>query len=93
MKYVLFYEASPDAATIAPAHFPAHRELLDEFHRRGDLLMVGTFTDLAGRGAMAIFTNPGAAERVRRPGSVRGVRGRGGARGLRVERGPDLTGP
>jgi hypothetical protein len=62
VKYVLFYEAAPDAATAAPAHFPAHRELLGEFHARGVLLMVGTFTDLAGRGAMAIFTTPDAAE-------------------------------
>lgn len=61
MKYVLFYEAAPDAASTAPPHFPAHQELLSEFHGRGVLLMVGTFTDLVGRGAMAIFTDPGAA--------------------------------
>ncbi|MCD2194903.1 YciI family protein [Actinomycetospora endophytica] len=62
MKYVLFYAAAPDAPRTAPAHFPAHQVLLDEFHGRGDLLMVGTFTDLVGRGAMAIFTNAEAAE-------------------------------
>jgi uncharacterized protein YciI len=62
VKYVLFYDAAPDAVTVAPAHFPAHQQLLTEFHGRGELLMVGTFTDLARRGAMAIFTNPEAAE-------------------------------
>lgn len=62
MKYVLFYEAAPDAASTAPAHWPEHEKLLGEFHGRGDLLMVGTFTDLARRGAMAIFTKPEAAE-------------------------------
>ncbi|NMO93175.1 YciI family protein [Actinomycetospora sp. TBRC 11914] len=62
MKYVLFYEAAPDAASTAPLHWSEHEKLLGEFHGRGDLLMVGTFTDLAGRGAMAIFTNAAAAE-------------------------------
>jgi uncharacterized protein len=62
VKYVLFYDAASDAAETAPGHFPAHQELLAEFHARGVLLMVGTFADLARRGAMAIFTDPAAAE-------------------------------
>jgi uncharacterized protein len=62
VKYVVFYTAAPDAPTTAPTHFPAHRTLLDEFHARGVLLMVGTFADLARHGAMAIFTDPEAAE-------------------------------
>jgi len=62
VKYVVFYEAAPDAPSTAPTHWPAHSELLGEFHARGDLLMVGTFTDLVGRGAMAIFTTAEAAE-------------------------------
>ena len=43
MKYVLFYESGDDVATNAPPHFPAHSARLQEFHARGDLLMVGTF--------------------------------------------------
>lgn len=29
----------------APARFPAHEQRLQEFHGRGELLMVGTFGD------------------------------------------------
>jgi hypothetical protein len=51
MKYVVFYESADDVMSKAPAHFPAHKERLDEFHARGDLLMVralrtGTKPDL-----------------------------------------------
>jgi uncharacterized protein YciI len=45
MKYVMFYESADDVMSKAPAHFPAHKERLDEFHARGDLLMVGPFGD------------------------------------------------
>ena len=62
MKYVLLYESADDAAAKAPARFPAHRERLDAFHARGDLLMVGTFGDPQTQGSMAIFTTREAAE-------------------------------
>jgi uncharacterized protein YciI len=62
MKYVLLYESADDVATKAPARFPAHRERLDAFHARGDLLMVGTFGDPQTQGSMAIFTTREAAE-------------------------------
>jgi uncharacterized protein len=38
MKYVVLYESADDVAGRAPAHFPAHKARLDDFHRRGDLL-------------------------------------------------------
>jgi hypothetical protein len=43
MLHVLFYEPADDVASKAPAHFPAHQARLEEFHARGDLLMVGSF--------------------------------------------------
>lgn len=61
MKYVLFYENTPDFREKAMEIFPRHRARLDEFHGRGVLLMVGPFTDDEG-GAMGIFTSREEAE-------------------------------
>jgi uncharacterized protein YciI len=62
MKYVLLYESADDVASRAPEHFPAHRQRIDEFHRRGDILMVGTFADPQKQGSMAIFPTRESAE-------------------------------
>ena len=62
MKYVLFYESADDVASKAPAHFPAHKVRIDEFHARGTLLMVGTFGNPQEEGSMAIFSSREAAE-------------------------------
>ena len=62
MKYVLFYESAPDVATNAPPHFPAHWARCQQFHARGDMLMVGTFGDPQTQGSMAIFTTRAGAE-------------------------------
>jgi uncharacterized protein len=62
MKYVVFYESSPDALTLAPQHFSAHRERLADFHAQGLLLMVGTFGDPVKEGSMAIFSTREGAE-------------------------------
>jgi uncharacterized protein YciI len=62
MKYVLFYDSADDVASKAPAHFPAHKARLDEFHARGDLLLVGTFADAQQDGSMAIFRTREAAK-------------------------------
>jgi len=62
MKCVLFYESAADVVSKAPPHFPAHRGRLDDFHRRGTLLMVGTFAHPQEEGSMAIFTTREAAE-------------------------------
>ena len=61
-KYVLLYESADDVMSKAPLHFQAHSARLDEFHARGDLLMVGTFADPQAQGSMAIFTTREAAE-------------------------------
>jgi hypothetical protein len=60
--YVIFYESSPDALELIPTHYPAHRARVDEFHARGDLLMVGTFGDPIAEGSMAVFRSRQAAE-------------------------------
>ena len=65
-KYVLFYTSADDVLTKAPAHFPAHRARLDEFHAAGTLLGVGTFGDPQEQGSMAIFTTREAAEEFAR---------------------------
>jgi uncharacterized protein YciI len=62
VKYVLFYASADDVATRAPAHFSAHKQRLDEFHGRGELLMVGPFADPQTQGSMAIFPTREAAE-------------------------------
>lgn len=62
MKYVLLYESGEDVAANAPPHFPAHRARLDDFHNRGELLMVGTFGDPQAQGSMSIFSSREAAE-------------------------------
>jgi uncharacterized protein YciI len=62
MKYVVLYESADDVASRAPEHYPAHKSRLDDFHRRGEILMVGTFGDPQRQGSMAIFPTREAAE-------------------------------
>ena len=60
MKHVLFYELAQDAMPLAQEHFPAHRKRIEEFHERGLMVLVGTFSDPPG-GAMAVVTTRAAA--------------------------------
>jgi uncharacterized protein len=62
MKYVLFYESADDVRVKAPPHFPAHKAWYEEFHVRGDLLLLGPFADPQQDGSMAVFTTREAAE-------------------------------
>jgi uncharacterized protein YciI len=62
VRHVVLYASAPDVLSRAPAHFPAHKARLDEFHARGELLLVGTFGDPQEQGSMAIFTTREAAE-------------------------------
>jgi uncharacterized protein YciI len=62
VKYVLLYESADDVLSKAPIHFPAHSARIQEFHARGDILMVGTFGDPQTQGSMAIFPTRAAAE-------------------------------
>ena len=60
--YVTFYEVDPDQTDLLPVHYPAHSARVDEFHARGDLLMVGTFANPIEEGAMGVFRTREAAE-------------------------------
>jgi uncharacterized protein YciI len=62
VKYVVLYESADDVRRRAAAHLPAHRARLDEFHARGELLMVGTFADPQAQGSMSIFATRAGAE-------------------------------
>jgi uncharacterized protein YciI len=62
VKYVVLYESADDVATRAREHFPAHKRRIDEFHARGELLMIGTFGDPQTQGSMAVFDTRAAAE-------------------------------
>jgi hypothetical protein len=61
-KYVLFYQPADNVDERAPLHFPAHKERLDAFQARGDLLMVGVFAERQEHGSMSIFRSREAAE-------------------------------
>ena len=61
MKYVLYYQSSPDVMTLAPLHAEAHRAHWQQFLSSGTLLMIGPFADPRD-GAMGIFTTREAAE-------------------------------
>lgn len=62
VEYVLNYESSDQVAELAPIHYPAHLERLQEFRRRGDLLAVGTLGDGVPTGSLATFRTREAAE-------------------------------
>jgi uncharacterized protein len=62
MKYVVLYHSADDVLQRAPEHFPAHKRRLDDFHRRGELLMVGTFGDPQREGSMSVFRTREGAE-------------------------------
>jgi uncharacterized protein len=73
-KAVLFYESAPDFRTTGPRHFADHVARWKTYQDRGELLMIGTYTD-AALGALAIFTTREAAEEFARddPFVVNGV--------------------
>ena len=60
MKYVVIYESADDVLARVPEVMPAHRAWYQEFARRGDLIMVGPFSDATG--AMSVLTSRAAAE-------------------------------
>ncbi|SDM22733.1 hypothetical protein SAMN05660642_01930 [Geodermatophilus siccatus] len=62
MKYVMTYRAVEDFLPLAQLNYPAHSARVEEFARRGDLLMVGTFDEPMNGEAMGVFTTREAAE-------------------------------
>ena len=61
-KYVVFYESAPNLATNAPPHLAAHVARWRVFQERGELLLIGTFSNPQDEGSMAVFTSREAAE-------------------------------
>lgn len=61
MKYVLYYQSSPDVLEKAPLYIEAHRARWQQFLDDGTLLMIGPFSN-PKEGSMAIFTTREAAE-------------------------------
>ena len=62
MKHVMHYRPAEGYLPLAQQHYAAHSERLDEFHRRGVLLMVGLLDDPPSGEALAVFTTREAAE-------------------------------
>ena len=62
MKYVMTDRAVEDFLPLAQENYPAPSARVDEFARRGDLLMVGTFDEPMNGEAMGVFTTREAAE-------------------------------
>src|SRR2546422_8755538 len=60
VKYVLFYDAAADMDRAREV-FPAHRAKWQEVVARGELLMIGPFSD-PRQGAMGVFATSEAAE-------------------------------
>ncbi|HEX5292260.1 MAG TPA: YciI family protein [Streptosporangiaceae bacterium] len=60
MKYVVIYESADDVLARVPEVMQAHRAWYQEFVRRGDLIMVGPFSDATG--ALSVLTSRAAAE-------------------------------
>jgi len=59
-RYVVTYESAEDVRKKAPIHFAEHQARWRQFSDRGELLMIGTFSDLSG--SMAVFTTREGAE-------------------------------
>ncbi len=57
----MFYETAPEGMALVRQHFPAHRARLDEFRKRGVLLMAGPYGN-PPIGALGVFTTQEAAE-------------------------------
>ena len=61
MKVLMFYETNADGLPLVRQHFPAHRARLDEFKKRGVLLMAGPYGN-PPVGALGVFTSRESAE-------------------------------
>jgi uncharacterized protein len=62
MKYVVFYESTPDFLAKVPLHIQAHRAMWRTYSADGRLLMIGPFLDEPAGGAMGVFATREAAE-------------------------------
>ena len=60
MKYLLIYENGD--LSLAPTHFPAHRDAWSTYVQRGVLVMIGPVLGSPLFGALAVFTTREDAE-------------------------------
>jgi uncharacterized protein YciI len=60
-KFLMTYECTPEGLAKAREHLPAHRDRLDQFNVRGQLLLAGPLSDMSGR-ALGVFSSRAAAE-------------------------------
>jgi uncharacterized protein YciI len=61
MKAVVLYQSSDKVMELAPLHYPAHKQRVDAFVARGELVAIGTWAD-PREGSMAVFRSRAAAE-------------------------------
>ncbi len=61
VKYLMTYETTKETQAKAAPLMAGHRDRIDEFQRRGKLLMAGPVLDGSGR-AFGVFTSKDAAE-------------------------------
>lgn len=61
MMYVMTYRTVEDFLPLAGHNYPAHSARVEEFARRGELLMVGTVDEPMNGEAMGVFTTREAA--------------------------------
>ncbi len=62
MKYVMTFECDPDFGPLPDSLFKEHLDLLKDFHRRGELLLMGPLQEPANGDALAVFVSREAAE-------------------------------
>jgi len=61
MKVLMFYETNDEGLLLVRQHFQAHHERLEEFKKRGVLLMAGPYGN-PPVGALGVFTSRESAE-------------------------------
>ena len=61
-KFVMFYESAGDLRSRVAEFFPAHRARWQAYADRGELLMIGPFSNPQDEGSMGVFSTRAAAE-------------------------------
>ncbi|HJQ01265.1 MAG TPA: YciI family protein [Jatrophihabitans sp.] len=62
MKYVLTYESIEDSGPLFEQHAAAHIKHIDDYHQRGELLMIGPLQEPFNGDALSIFVSQESAE-------------------------------
>ena len=62
MKAVVFYETSNVPMEKIMEVYPMHKQLVDDFHKQGKIIAIGTFANPIEDGSMGVFTGKASAE-------------------------------